>query len=336
MVTKLWDSPEIYGIDVPLPNNPLRNLNAYVIRTPERSLVVDTGFNRPECRDALWAGIRKLELDHAKTALFLTHFHSDHIGLVRDFVEQGIPVYMGRVEHGYYEMLQSDGLREMGERFLEEGFPREQLARQNSENQGRRYATRPGFPVKEVEDGARLDLGGVEIQAIHTPGHTPGHMVLYLPEQEFLFSGDHILFDITPNISIWPKVADPLADYITSLQKIRRRPVRAAFPAHRAAGPDTRRRIDQIIEHHGQRLDEIYQAVAARPGSTAYEVGSHIRWSARGLAWEQFPPHQQWFAMAETLAHLYHLTAKGQLLRLQEDGAVRYIIRAISPPDRQG
>lgn len=324
MVTKLWDKPEIFCINIPLPGNPLRNLNSYVIRTPERSLVIDTGFNRPECHNALWAGITELELDLSKVSLFLTHFHSDHSGLVWDFVEQGIPVYMGRVDYQYFHAFRSGGLHIMEQRFQSEGFPEEQIALQNTQNQGRLFAPKPGFPVNELEDGYTLQLCGLELRAIHTPGHTPGNMVLYLPQSELIFSGDHILFDITPNISMWPQIANSLSDYVASLQKIRALPIRAAFPAHRAAGADITRRIDQIIEHHGQRLNEIYQAVAAYPGSTAYDIAGKIKWSAQGLGWEAFPPHQRWFAMGETLAHLSYLTEKEQLLRVTEKNAVHY------------
>ena len=86
MVIKVWDNPEIFSIQVDLPQNPLRNLNVYVIRTPDQNLLIDTGFNRYECCAALWAGIRELGLDLNKTSVFLTHLHSDHIGLAGDFV----------------------------------------------------------------------------------------------------------------------------------------------------------------------------------------------------------------------------------------------------------
>lgn len=324
MVTKLWNDPEVFCINVPLPDNPLRNLNSYVIRTLEHSLIIDTGFNRPECRDALWTGITELKLDLSKTSLFLTHYHSDHIGLVWDFVNLGIPVYMSRSDYEYYHMLQSGGLFAMEKAFINEGFPAEQMVLQSMENQGRKFAPKPGFPVRKVEDGDALPAEGLELRAIRTPGHTPGNMVLYLPQSELLFSGDHILFDITPNISMWPQIANPLSDYIASLQKIRKLPTRTAFPAHRTSGPDTHRRIDQIIEHHNQRLAEIYQAVVVHPGYTAYDLAGQIKWSARGLGWEQFPPHQRWFAMGETLAHLHHLVEKELLIRVAEEETIRY------------
>ena len=75
MVRKLWTQPEIYCISMDLPDNPLRTLNTYVIKTPEENLIIDTGFNRPECWQVLKTGLEELELNPAKTALFLTHLH---------------------------------------------------------------------------------------------------------------------------------------------------------------------------------------------------------------------------------------------------------------------
>lgn len=53
MIERIWSQPDIYRIEVPLPDNPLRYLNSYVLFGPERVAVIDTGFNRPECREAL-------------------------------------------------------------------------------------------------------------------------------------------------------------------------------------------------------------------------------------------------------------------------------------------
>ena len=317
MVTKLWDSPEIYGIDVPMPNNPLRNLNAYVIRTPERSLVVDTGFNRPECRDALWAGIRKLELDHAKTVLFLTHYHSDHIGLVWDFVEQGVPVYMGHVEHGYYEMLQSDGLREMGERFLEEGFPREQLARQSSENQGRQYAPRPGFPVKEVEDGARLDLGGVEIQAIHTPGHTVDHICTRTPDN-VLYLGDAMMTGRTLHHSKFP-FAFCVRDYLDSMRKMRTEPADKFIVAHYGIYDEILPLVDMEARFFAERMVDLLDLVdgPTTPAKMAADICRTYHIDAGDLR------NLSYFATS-SLSYINYLRGLGYLEAYIEDNQIFY------------
>lgn len=325
MVSKVWDSPEIYCIPVELSKNPLRTLNCYVIRTAEQNLIIDTGFNRPECRTDLWAGLDELRLDLSRTALLLTHLHSDHTGLVWDFVSRGVPVYMGKVDYDCFTRIkEANALGALDRLFEGEGYPAEELALQGIENQGRRYAPQKLYPVIPLEDGQPIPLGGVTAMAIHTPGHTPGHMVLYLPRELLLFSGDHILFDITPNIGVWNNVPRSLSDYIASLQKIQTLPIRATFPAHRAGEADVYNRIDQIIEHHGKRLNEIYETVKHRQGITAYEVSGAIGWSVRDLSWRDFPPHQKWFAMSETLAHLYYLADKKQIFRVEKNSRAVY------------
>lgn len=316
MVTKVWNDPAIYSIQVDLPQNPLRFLNVYVIVTPEQNLLIDTGFNRIECREALWGGIRELNLDLDKTSVFLTHLHSDHTGLAGDFVLQNCPIYMGRIDYTYLSgMKTGTNLTAMENQFHREGFPTKELARQNQENQGRRYSVAQIFPALLVDDEAVILLGQLEVRCVHTPGHTPGHMALYLPEQRLLFSGDHILFDITPNIAVWHGVPHSLKDYLTSLDKIRGLDIQATFPAHRHGESNVYRRIDALQEHHRERLEEILHEVEAHPGSSAYQIAGMITWSARGLGWEQFPPHQKWFAMGETLAHLQFLCDHGQVLR---------------------
>ena len=72
----------LYRIEVPLVNSPLRALNSYVITASERNLIVDTGWNRQECMDALQRGLKELGVDLEKTDFFITHMHQDHIGLL--------------------------------------------------------------------------------------------------------------------------------------------------------------------------------------------------------------------------------------------------------------
>ena len=86
MAELIYKNPDIYKIPVTLPNNPLKILNSYVIRTPDENLVIDTGFNQPECLEALTAGLKELSIDMDHTTLFLTHLHSDHVGLTNDII----------------------------------------------------------------------------------------------------------------------------------------------------------------------------------------------------------------------------------------------------------
>src|SRR4030042_3652754 len=83
----------LYKIEIPLPNNPLRALNSYVIRDPERDLIVDTGFNREECMTAMQAGLKELEVDLRKADFYITNLHADHIGLLANLATDTSTIY---------------------------------------------------------------------------------------------------------------------------------------------------------------------------------------------------------------------------------------------------
>ena len=69
MTEQIYKNPDIYKIYVPLPNNPLKNLNCYVIKTKDKNLIIDTGFNIEECYNALKEGLHELEIDMEKMGL---------------------------------------------------------------------------------------------------------------------------------------------------------------------------------------------------------------------------------------------------------------------------
>ena len=89
MLTKIYENPAVYRVDVPLPDNPLKNLNCYVVQDSGETLIIDTGFNRKECLDALLEGLAELDADWEKTNLFLTHLHADHTGLAPTLMYAG-------------------------------------------------------------------------------------------------------------------------------------------------------------------------------------------------------------------------------------------------------
>ena len=93
MLTQIADN--IYRKVVPLPNNPLREINAYII-TGEKNLLIDTGFNRPECEEALRNAFDELGIE--KTDVFITHLHSDHCGLVPKFAKEESIIYSGETD----------------------------------------------------------------------------------------------------------------------------------------------------------------------------------------------------------------------------------------------
>lgn len=324
MIQQLFHHPDVYQIHVDLPNNPLQYLNSYVIKGPTRTLVIDTGFNRPECQQALCGGLRELDVNLEQTDLFLTHLHADHSGLVRLFSAAGCPVYMHGIDYDYLlDEKVGQAWQFIEDTYMEEGMPEEDIKSQFS-NQARKFSPHIDFPIHPVKDGDVVRLADMDFHIIHTPGHTKGLCCLYLPEQQIFFTSDHILFDITPNIQVWPNMRDSLEQYLHSLEKVRNLPVSLALPGHRKGSTSIAARIDEIEEHHRQRLQEVLTIAANYPGATAYDIAPHMTWSMRGKKWHEFLPTQKWFAMGETLAHIEYLLHHGQLRREEQGGVFRY------------
>lgn len=313
----------IWMIPVPLPDNPLRQLNCYVIRDAGgRSLIVDTGFNRRECLDALMAGVEELELDLHETDVFLTHLHADHTGNAPALIQLGCRAIMGAVD---YELLDEDPRGKRVDEIRAEGMPPELLERLTRGGGAVFYAPGP-FEAETVDEGAHLSYGGYTFECIRTPGHTPGHMCLYDGERGLMLLGDHVLFDITPNICRWEGVADSLGDYLESLRRVMSMNIDVALPAHRGAGSvSVRQRAAELIEGHRLRLDETERLVKERPGSTAYDLAGRMTWRIRAKDWDSFPTGQKWFAIGEAMAHLDRLAVEGRVeRRVSGDGMIGY------------
>jgi glyoxylase-like metal-dependent hydrolase (beta-lactamase superfamily II) len=127
-----------------------------------------------------------------------------------------------------------------------------------------------------------------------------------------LLSGDHVLGDITPNITVWREEDDSLGDYLESLDKVAQLEVDLVLPGHRTSFTDCRGRIAELKEHHRNRLDEVL-AILDGGGRTVYEIASKMTWDIKAKTWGDFPVVQKWFAVSEAAAHLRHLEIRGEV-----------------------
>jgi glyoxylase-like metal-dependent hydrolase (beta-lactamase superfamily II) len=127
-----------------------------------------------------------------------------------------------------------------------------------------------------------------------------------------LFSSDHVLGDITPNITHWPGVPDSLGLYLHSLEETLGLDARLCVPGHRSVFTNVHGRIREIQAHHATRLNDVRRILTEGGPQNAYTVASHMTWSIRAKNWSEFPLAQKWFATGEALAHLDHLVACGE------------------------
>ena len=307
--------PDIHRIEVPLPRNPLKAINSYVIRGRDRFLVIDTGMNRPECLNAMRVSLEALSVDLSRTDFFVTHGHSDHIGLVSTLKTDGSRVFVNQVEID--RLLHPDHWNGMAATARSHGFPDPEAA--IDRHPGRRYAFDGQPQFTYLQDGDTLPIGKYTFRCVATPGHTPGHLCLYEADAKIFFSGDLILDTITPNISGWGRASDPLGQFLESLDKIAAYDIKLVFPGHRNLIRDHRRRIEELKEHHRVRMQEAIDILGGG-ALTAYEVASKMTWDINCARWEDFPIPQKWFAAGEALAHLLHLEREGRIKKDCREG----------------
>lgn len=322
MTEKIFDN--VYRIDVPLPNNPLKNLNSYVI-LGERSLIIDTGFNLPECLAALTSGLAELKVDMDRTDIFLTHLHADHSGLASLIRGRDTRIFISGEDRGrLIGFLSPEPWDRAFDMYVKEGFPAEKLEKMWTDNPAHALAAPPYYDYVAVEDGEELNYGGHSLRCVSTPGHTPGHMCLYMPEKKAMFLGDHVLFKITPNITRWEDVPDSLGDYLSSLDTLEKYEVDIPLPAHRQVLCTVGERVEQLKAHHEKRIAEALAAVRENPGITAYDVAGKMNWDIRCRSWEDFPLTQKWFAVGEAMSHLDWLVAHDRAERVFDGVFYRY------------
>jgi len=316
--------PDIFKIQIPLPNNPLKATNAYLVKGGERNLLIDTGFNRSECREAMDQAIEELGISMENTDIFITHIHGDHSGLAGYLSRPTNTVYSGRYCAQSLQGYAEEGLKDFFDDLISQsGLPHISI----TAHPGYTYASDIVDSVTIVQDGDILQVGEFSFQCIETSGHAPDHVCLYDAERKILFSGDHILGKITPNNTIWAPPAtitrDYLGEYLKSLDKIAGLDLKVVFPAHRYVLEDGYTRIEELKSHHQRRLENIL-AILGNGSLSGAQVASQMQWDLSIKSWEDFPPAQKIFATGEALAHLTHLVFQKVVVKDLKDGVVYY------------
>jgi glyoxylase-like metal-dependent hydrolase (beta-lactamase superfamily II) len=316
--------PGLYRVEVPLPRSPLKALNSYVIKGDGRFLIVDTGMNREECLLPMRSALEELNVDLSRTDFFITHLHADHSGLVGVLSAETSKVYFNKTEASFVNFQPNeDYWMKHFVFYAANGFPEAEMKAVWQGHPGFRYSSRREISFTPMEEGNEIEIGGYLFRCVETPGHSPGHMCLYEAVKKVLICGDHILFDITPNITHWEQLDNSLKHYLENLDKVYALDVDLILPGHRNVWNDHRKRIGELKEHHRSRLAEALSAVRDG-GKTAWEVAPYITWDIDCNSWDEFPSVQKFFAVGETIAHLDYLVSEGKVQKITTNKQVLY------------
>jgi glyoxylase-like metal-dependent hydrolase (beta-lactamase superfamily II) len=298
----------LYRIEIPLPKNPLKAINSYVIKDSKRNLIIDTGWNQEECMEAMQAGLRELGVDIGKTDFFITHLHADHFGLVSNLITDTSKIYFNQPDADRFRSgFRLDDFVSVARL---NGYPENELQKAIQAHPGLKFRSRADLTFHILKEGDTLSIGDYGFKCIETPGHTLGHMCLYEPNKKIFVSGDHILNDITPNIQLWFDEWNPLKEYLASLDKVYELDIELVLPGHRSIFKDCKKRIQELKHHHQDRLDEIV-SILRKGSKNAFQVASKMSWDIMSESWDLFPVSQKWFATGEAMAHLKYLKEEG-------------------------
>ncbi|MFG1858305.1 MBL fold metallo-hydrolase [Actinomadura geliboluensis] len=160
------------------------------------------------------------------------------------------------------------------------------------------------LPDAWLDDGERVGLTARDLDVFATPGHTRGHIVLRDAAAGLLFAGDHILPHITPSIGLETEPErKPLRSYLESLRLVRDMPDTLLLPAHGPVKPSAHTRIDELLEHHAERLDAA--AAQVRAGrDTAFAAAEAMPWTRRRRSLADLDAFSRMLAVLEIEAHL--------------------------------
>lgn len=335
----------VWSLRVPIPDNPLGHTLVHVLDTDRGPVLVDTGWDDPASWSELTTGLAALGLDVTDVhGVVVTHHHPDHHGLsgrVRE--ESGAWIAMHAADIAVVRRTRGaepgSWLDYLARKLAAVGAPEEHVAPLLAARAAGRTRTLPGLssalPDREIVPGELLDLAGRRLRAVWTPGHTPGHVCLHLEEAHpaglpghgRLFSGDHLLPEISPHIGLYedPDDAtgpsgDPLGDYLDSLERIGRLGVAEVLPAHQYAFPDAARRVRELLHHHEERLTGLL-ALLATP-LTPWQLAERMEWNR---PWELIPHGSRNIAVSEAEAHLRRLVKLGRAEAVAGTEPVAYV-----------
>lgn len=311
---------DVWSIPVPIPQNPMRYTLSYLIRANDGNIIIDPGWDSDEglnsLEKGLWtAGVEISEL----TGIVVTHFHEDHLGLAgRVRAASGAWVAMGATEVRVLSTMAPHIAAARDRRLMSRwGVPREHLAKVGLTAEILSRLNNMADPDLRLTDRQLVPAEGLRLRVVTTPGHSPGHICLVDEERGLIFSGDHVLPRISPNISY--EVGgppNPLQDYYESLSLKIFDDTMEVCPAHEYRFIGMRRRSAQLIEHNRTRSAEVLQVLADSGPVPLVQIAKRLTWS-RG--WESLHGHTLRLALSETASHMIQLRALGHAVHRIHD-----------------
>lgn len=280
--------PDLIRLTLPMRGAP-PSVNAYLLRGRRAWILIDTGMPYVEH-----------EIEEDLELIVLTHMHPDHSGRASALRERtGAPVAMHPADTALLaELKHEDDHGRLLRSYLDEAQTPGETAEAVLASAARLVQLFPDLqPDAPLAAGQRIESALGPLEVLHTPGHSPGHVCLWLEQPGWLISGDHVLESTTPHVGFIPD-SDALAGYASTLAPLEALPAALVLPGHGAPFAGLGEAIARIRRHQQQRAARIRALLAEQPRSTHSLITALYSRIHR--------PADYHFALTSVLAHLHH------------------------------
>ena len=328
-MTNLIDG--VSRIEVPTPF-PVGSVNCYLIEGSPLTLI-DTGPKTSKSLAKIQQELQTLSYGLSDIEqILLTHSHIDHIGLVAHFVRErvrnhGTPTEVWIHQRDaesliHYEQHMKFHMKSYIDLIEACGVPKNETLNMFQENRTELFkAIGESVPTaRSFEDNASFKTGIGEVFAVWVPGHSSGSTCFVCEEQHVIFSGDHLLEDISSNPSISFDIPGKIGmiTYLESLDRISSKGDYIALPGHRGPILDIKARIETLRAEYADKLERTADLITHNYQSV-YEISRII--------YGNYDTTSLVLALAESYDLLKILESRNQAELIKKNG----VIYAIKP-----
>lgn len=310
-----------------LPNGP-GPINVYLFCGSPLSLI-DTGIKGKKSLKYIERGLQDtgFRLEDIER-IYITHGHIDHFGMARTLHNiSGADIFVHaddrqKVQIDFNEQFDRD-FPLVNAYFLESGVPDSHWSEyyEAIKEMCSFYADTVDSNLHTLAHGEIVECGERKLEITHLPGHSPGTIGLYDEQEGLLFSGDHLLAEITPNpvLDLSARADNgyqSLRSYINSLELTKKLDVSLVLPGHGENIENSFYLIEQFLEHHKKRKETILDILSK---------AEKTRWEMSCLLFGELQTREIYLGLSEVQGHLELLKEEGKVAKRKKGQYMYYV-----------
>lgn len=311
----------IHRVRLPVPFF-VRHVYVHLIENHDNSrlVLVDCGPATEDAFTALDNHVRSIgySIEDIETCI-VTHSHYEHYGLLKRIKQEcnarifAHPAMLTSASIDFNEVLYS-----IQELFIANGMPITTVDKFLKLYRDIMKETPKPLIDEVVHDRGYISTNPGKLRIIWTPGHAKDHVCIYDEAARIMFTGDHVISKVTPQIGLTyiAQSENPLKVYQQSLKELLNYDVEISFPGHNQTIENTHLRILEILKHHKSRERWILEALDTK--LTAFEIRSRV------FGENQSTIGHHIISYTETIAHLKSLKASGKVDEILKKGICYY------------